>query len=118
MFKQAFRKVVKGVRSVSGDNFKKTVKVYPRDLVRLSAGIGWLTIAFVNACLAELKGKNKMHYFLASIPLGPLVTPYIVLLKNEVQQVSTEVKPQVVHLIVDKLPAIQVVQKLHKESSK
>ncbi|MBF4623320.1 hypothetical protein ITJ40_03540 [Clavibacter sp. VKM Ac-2872] len=39
---------------------------------------GWVTLALVNAGLAEQKGRSRWNWFLASIVLGPIATFFIV----------------------------------------
>ncbi|MBM7412978.1 CHASE2 domain-containing sensor protein [Clavibacter michiganensis] len=39
---------------------------------------GWLTLALVNAGLAEQKGRSRWNWFLVSIVLGPIATFFIV----------------------------------------
>lgn len=37
-----------------------------------TGGFGWFTLAFINAGLAEGKGRSRLNWFLLSILLGPL----------------------------------------------
>lgn len=39
---------------------------------------GWVTLALVNAGLAEQKGRSRWNWFLVSIVLGPIATFFIV----------------------------------------
>jgi DMSO/TMAO reductase YedYZ heme-binding membrane subunit len=39
---------------------------------------GWVTLALVNAGLAEQKGRSRWNWFLVSIVLGPIATLFIV----------------------------------------
>jgi len=41
-------------------------------------GPGWLTLAIVNAGLAENKGRGRWNWFLLSLLLGPIATYLIV----------------------------------------
>ncbi|AMM18865.1 hypothetical protein AX769_00315 [Frondihabitans sp. PAMC 28766] len=43
-----------------------------------AGGGGWLTLALVNAGLAESKGRSRLTWFLVSIVLGPFATLLIV----------------------------------------
>ncbi|SEB50283.1 hypothetical protein SAMN04489806_0886 [Paramicrobacterium humi] len=44
----------------------------------LAGGGGWLTLALVNAGLAEQKGRSRLGWFLLSLLLGPIATALIV----------------------------------------
>lgn len=44
----------------------------------VSSGTFWLTLALVNAGLAEQKGRRRLVWFLWSLLLGPLATALIV----------------------------------------
>lgn len=44
----------------------------------LAGGGGWLTLALVNAGLAEQKDRSRLNWFLVSLLLGPLATLLIV----------------------------------------
>jgi len=39
---------------------------------------GWVTLALVNAGLAEQKGRSRWNWFVVSIVLGPIATLFIV----------------------------------------
>jgi bacteriorhodopsin len=41
-------------------------------------GISWLSLALVNAGLAQTKGRSRWYWFLFSVFLGPLATFFIV----------------------------------------
>jgi hypothetical protein len=36
--------------------------------------VGWGTLAFINAALANIDGRGPLKYFLGSLLLGPLIT--------------------------------------------
>ncbi|ROQ41113.1 hypothetical protein EDF46_0484 [Frondihabitans sp. PhB188] len=42
------------------------------------APIGWLTLALINAGLAESKSRSRWRWFVASLFIGPLATALIV----------------------------------------
>lgn len=44
----------------------------------LAGGGGWLTLALVNAGLAEQKNRTRLGWFLGSLILGPVATFLIV----------------------------------------
>lgn len=43
-------------------------------------GIGWLTLALINAGLAQGKGRSGLIWWLVSLLLGPIATFLIVVL--------------------------------------
>lgn len=43
-----------------------------------NSGVFWLTLALVNAGLAETKGRPRLRWFLISLVIGPLATALIV----------------------------------------
>ena len=45
-----------------------------------SYGVGWGTLALVNAGLAQVKGRGRLAWFLVSLLLGPVATLLIVVL--------------------------------------
>lgn len=48
--------------------------------INYTGGFGWLTLALVNAGLAESKGRSRLVWFLLSIVLGPIATFLIVVM--------------------------------------
>jgi hypothetical protein len=40
--------------------------------------VGWITLSFINAGLAQAKGRSGWYWWLISILLGPLATALIV----------------------------------------
>ncbi|WOF22684.1 hypothetical protein N8K70_15005 [Microbacterium betulae] len=44
----------------------------------LAGGGGWLTLALVNAGLAEQKDRSRLNWFVLSLVLGPIATLLIV----------------------------------------
>ena len=42
--------------------------------------VGWGTLAFINAGLAQSKNRSRLNWFLASLFLGPVATALIVVL--------------------------------------
>jgi bacteriorhodopsin len=42
------------------------------------AGLSWISLALVNAGLAQTKGRSRWYWFLFSLFLGPLATLLIV----------------------------------------
>ncbi len=44
--------------------------------------VGWGTLAFINAGLAQGKGRSGLNWFLLSLLLGPLATFFIVALEK------------------------------------
>lgn len=36
--------------------------------------VGWLTLAFINANLAQVKGRSGLLYLIGSLFLGPIMT--------------------------------------------
>ncbi|SEF67789.1 antitermination protein NusB [Paenibacillus sp. UNC499MF] len=40
--------------------------------------IGWLTLALINAGLAQGKNRSGLNWFFISLPMGPLATLLIV----------------------------------------
>ncbi|MFY9926227.1 MAG: hypothetical protein WAK51_17250 [Opitutaceae bacterium] len=42
--------------------------------------VGWFTLSFINAGLAEGKGRSKAGWWFASLFIGPIATLIIVLL--------------------------------------
>ncbi len=36
--------------------------------------VGWLTLAFINANLAQVKGRSGLLFFIGSFFLGPIMT--------------------------------------------
>ena len=49
-------------------------------MVAKDYAVGWGTLAFINAGLAQSKGRSGMTWWLLSILLGPLATASIVIL--------------------------------------
>lgn len=47
--------------------------------------IGWGTLAFINAGLAQAKNRSGLGWFLASLLLGPIATFLIVVLDRRPQ---------------------------------
>jgi len=43
-----------------------------------TGSVGWLTLALVNAGLAEQKNRSRWTWFLVSLILGPIATFFIV----------------------------------------
>lgn len=41
-------------------------------------GAFWLTLCFINAGLAETKGRSRLRWFIASLFIGPIATALIV----------------------------------------
>lgn len=50
----------------------------------LDYGIGWLTLALINAGLAQGKGRRGLVWFLISILLGPIAT-FLILILDRVE---------------------------------
>ncbi|HVU89129.1 MAG TPA: hypothetical protein VHD36_17525 [Pirellulales bacterium] len=52
--------------------------------------VGWWTLSFINAGLAQSKNRNGLFWWLVSVPLGPVATFLIVALldKNYVGRVD------------------------------
>ena len=48
--------------------------------VELDYGIGWGTLALINAGLAQGKGRRGLVWFLISLLLGPIATLLILIL--------------------------------------
>ena len=46
-----------------------------------TGGFGWFTLAFINAGLAEGKGRSRLNWFLLSLLLGPFATMLVVILQ-------------------------------------
>lgn len=44
----------------------------------VSTALFWFTLAFINAGLAEQKGRGRLNWFLLSLMLGPVATALIV----------------------------------------
>ena len=44
----------------------------------VSGGLYWLTLMFINAGLAQTKGRSRWNWFLISLLIGPLATALIV----------------------------------------
>ena len=42
--------------------------------------VGWVTLALINAALAQGKNRSGLLWFALSLPLGPLATLLLVLL--------------------------------------
>jgi hypothetical protein len=47
-------------------------------------GIGWGTLALINAGLAQGKGRSGLAWFFVSLFLGPIATLVIVLLDRKI----------------------------------
>ncbi len=47
-----------------------------------SYGVGWGTLALINAGLAQSKGRSRLMWFLASLLLGPVATFVIVIIDD------------------------------------
>lgn len=47
--------------------------------------VGWGTLSFINAGLAQSKGRSGLLWWLASIFIGPLATLLIVVLPKQPQ---------------------------------
>lgn len=47
------------------------------------AGLGWGTLALINAGLAQGKNRSGLNWFLASLLLGPLATLFVVCLEKQ-----------------------------------
>lgn len=45
----------------------------------VSTGFFWLTVALINAGLAQQKNRSRLIWFLVSLLLGPLATAMIVI---------------------------------------
>jgi len=43
-----------------------------------SYGVGWGTLALINAGLAQAKGRSRLIWFAVSLFLGPIATFFIV----------------------------------------
>ena len=73
ILKQLFKRnnYTQSYRSPDGRVYYQTVKKY-------SNGIGWTSLALINAGLAEGKGRDKFSWFILSFLLGPFATAYIV----------------------------------------
>lgn len=54
------------------------------------AGIFWITLALVNAGLAEQKDRSRWNWFLLSLLLGPFATWYIVASERPTPRVAAE----------------------------
>lgn len=39
--------------------------------------VGWLTLAFINANIAQVKGRSGLGFLIASLFLGPIITIYL-----------------------------------------
>ncbi len=48
--------------------------------MRPEYGVGWGTLALINAGLAQGKGRSGLGWFLASLLMGPVATFLIVIL--------------------------------------
>ena len=48
--------------------------------------VGWVTLAFINAGLAQGKNRSGFVWFLLSIPLGPVATLLVVVLDRVPQK--------------------------------
>jgi hypothetical protein len=46
--------------------------------VSRSYAVGWFTLAFINAGLAQAKGRSRLGWFLASLFFGPIATFLVV----------------------------------------
>ncbi|QZY52544.1 hypothetical protein [Leucobacter tenebrionis] len=42
-------------------------------------GLFWVSLALINAGLAEQKGRSRLRWFLGSLLIGPLATALIVI---------------------------------------
>jgi len=42
--------------------------------------VGWFTLSFINAGLAESKGRSKLLWWIASLFFGPICTLLVVVL--------------------------------------
>lgn len=42
-------------------------------------GVFWISLALINAGLAEQKGRSKWNWFLLSVVFGPIATAAVVL---------------------------------------
>eukprot|EP01080_Neovahlkampfia_damariscottae_P001445 gene1445-12064_t len=52
--------------------------VYYQTVKQYSNGIGWTSLALINAGLAEGKDRGKLSWFFLSLFLGPFATAFIV----------------------------------------
>jgi hypothetical protein len=54
------------------------------DIVETGRGyaVGWITLAVINAGLAQSKGRSRLAWFLTSLLLGPIATFIIVVTDN------------------------------------
>lgn len=55
--------------------------------------VGWGTLAFINAGLAQGKNRSGLNWFLLSILLGPLAT-FILVLLGKLSRLPAEGAPQ------------------------
>ena len=60
---------------------KEELRVDP--VVTTGYGIGWGTLALINAGLAQGKGRSGLLWFFVSLFLGPVATFLILLLNKE-----------------------------------
>ncbi len=44
-------------------------------------GVGWFTLALINAGLAQTKGRDRLGWWFASLFIGPIATLLIVVLE-------------------------------------
>jgi hypothetical protein len=61
-------------------------RVYKQTVINKVGGLGWGTLCFLNAGLAENKGRSKWNWLLISLFTGPLSTAYIVITKPIILQ--------------------------------
>lgn len=76
-----YKPVARYSREVYNRVFQDTTgtRVYKQTVINKVGGLGWGTLCFLNAGLAENKGRNKWNWLLLSIFTGPLATAYIVI---------------------------------------
>ncbi|MBE0564516.1 MAG: antitermination protein NusB [Krumholzibacteria bacterium] len=55
--------------------------------------VGWLTLAFINAGLAQGKGRRGKVWFLLSLLLGPVATFLIVVTEPGSRTTATTISP-------------------------
>lgn len=48
-------------------------------------GVGWLTLAMLNAGIAQGKNRSGLWWFLLSLPFGPITTFFLVALFDKRQ---------------------------------
>lgn len=48
--------------------------------VAATGGFGWFTLSFINAGLAQSKGRSGLNWFLLSLLLGPIATALVVIM--------------------------------------